>query len=139
MAFHVGLAVVGVVGGAIVGVGLAVSARRRAAATAALLEHGERVRATVVSVVSQGAQLQWRTVVLRCDDGREVRDQLDSAVAARLALAPGSVLLVVRSRRAEVAECRLVDALDADGHSVRVAVLAGAVIAVLGLAAALAW
>lgn len=138
IAFNVGLLLVGVVGGAVVGVGLAVTARRRDAATAALLAEGERVTATVVAVTSQGAQLQWRSVHLRCDDGREVRDRLDSMVASRLALQAGDRRMVVRPRAANDESCRLVDALGTEGNSLMAAAIAGGVIVALGVAAAFA-
>lgn len=138
IAFNVGLLLVGVVGGAVVGVGLAVTAKRRAGATAMLLEHGERVAATVLEVTSEGAQLQWRSVRLRCDDGREVRDRLDSMVASRLAVQVGEPRMVVRSRSADDPGCRLVDSLGTEGNSLTAAVIAGAVIVALGVAAAFA-
>lgn len=138
IAFNVGLAVVGLIGGAIVGVGLAVTARSREAATAALLAQGEQVAATVVAVNSHGAQLQWRSVHLRCDDGREVRDQMDTMVASRLAVQVGDRRMVVRPRTADGDGCRLVDALGAEGNSLMAAVVAGGVIVALGLAAAFA-
>lgn len=138
IAFNVGLLLVGVVGGALVGVGLAVTSRRRADATAALLEHGERVAATVLDVTSEGAQLQWRTVRLRCDDGREVRDRLDSMVASRLAVQAGERRMVVRSRSTDDPGCRVVDALGTEGNSLMAAAIAGAVIVALGVAAAFA-
>lgn len=136
VAFNVGIALVGLVGGVVVAVGLAITARQRAAVTAALTDGGERVAATVLAVAFEGRQHQWRRVRLRCDDGREVNDRLDSAVAARLDLQPGERRTVLRSRDPQAEGCRLVDVLDADTNSVRVAVVAGVVIAALGVAAA---
>ena len=136
VAFNVGIALLGLVGGALVAVGLAITARQRAAVTAALVDGGERVAATVLAVAFEGRQHQWRRVRLRCDDGREVNDRLDSAVAARLALQPGDRRTVLRSRDQQAEACRLVDVLDADANSVRVAVVAGVVIAALGVATA---
>jgi hypothetical protein len=138
IAINVGIAVLGVVGGAVVALGLTLTARQRAGATAALVESGERAAATVVSMTFEGMQRQWRRVRLRCDDGREVHDRLDSAAASRLALTLGERRTVVRSTDPQVEACRLVDALGADANSARVAVIAGVVIAALGVAAAFA-
>lgn len=136
--FNVGIALLGLVGGVVVAVGLAVTARQRAGATAALVSGGERVGATVVTVTYEGAQRQWQRVQLRCDDGREVNDRLDSVVAAALALRQGERRDVLRSADPQAATCRLVDALDADARSIRVAVISGVVIAALGVAVGLA-
>ena len=138
IAFNVGLAVLGLLGGAVVAGGLAHTARQRAARTAALVAEGERVSATVLGVATEGAHLQWRRVRVRCSDGRELDDRLDSVRADRLGLQVGERRVVLRSRRPDANECRLVDALDADSSSITVAVVAGAVIAALGVAAAFA-
>jgi hypothetical protein len=135
---NVGLALLGIVGGLVVGGALAVQARRDRALDLVLAERGTASTATIVAVVATGRHLAFRRVTFSVAGEGEFMQTFPFIEAGSLGLVEGAQLRVVHlaDPSSGVLRGRLVQPSNAPANSF-VPLVVGLFIAVLGIAAAL--
>jgi hypothetical protein len=134
VAVNVGILVVGVVGGAIVGIGLGRQERNRVRRWHVLTTEGVAATGTVTEVTATGRFSAFRRVTVAVDGGGSFLQTMDRAEADRFGLAVGQRVGVWH--RAGDPSDAVLDLAPPAPRRVPVPVVAGVVIAVLGLAAA---
>lgn len=135
---NIGLALVGVVGGLVVGIGLAMQQRRERSLDEFLRAHADVSIATVSGVVATGRHLAFRRVTFVVDGGGTFLQTFPFVEFGSLGLVEGAQVQVrhVTDPASGQVRGRLVQAATA-APSARVPVAVGLFIATLGVAAAL--
>lgn len=137
---NVGIALLGIVGGIVVAVGLGLQSRRDRALDHLLTTDGVVEDATVVAVVSTGRHLALRRVTFALDDGGEFLQTFPFSEFGQLGLGEGSPVAVRILRDPTTGDVRGRLARPADpttGRGDTVPIVIGVFIAVLGLLASL--
>jgi hypothetical protein len=132
---NLGILVLGVVGGAVVGIGLDRQERRRARRWHALTTGGVRATGTITDVTATGRFSAFRQVTVAVDGGGSFLQTMDRAEADRFGIGVGQRVGVWH--RAGDPSDAVLDLAPPAPRRVPVPVVAGLVIAVLGFAAAI--
>jgi hypothetical protein len=133
---NLGILLVGVVGGLVVGVGLALQERQDTRRRLRLAAEGVQATGTVTEVTATGRFSAFRRVTVQIDGGGSFVQTFDMSSALDLGLAEGK-RYAVRHRVDDPADAMLDVGPSPSPRPPSVPLVAGVVIAVLGVLAAL--
>jgi hypothetical protein len=133
---NIGILLVGLVGGLVVGIGLSLQEKQDTRRRLRLAAEGVQATGTITEVTATGRFSAFRRVTVQIDGGGSFAQTFDMSSALDLGLAEGQ-RLAVRHRAGDRTDAMLDVGPSPSPRPSSVPLVAGAVIAVLGVLAAL--